>query len=336
MRAHTKINPIGPFLQLFFAEHLVVHKRASAQTIASYRDTFRLLLQFMQNRGGIPPAAIPLTAVDADCILDFLNYLERDRGCSIRSRNNRLAAIRTFFRFVSLRDPTSLGMITRIMAIPNKRCERKLVGFLARDEVKALIAAPDSRTWSGRRDHAFLLTLYNTGGRISEIIGLRRQQVSLSTGAANIQLYGKGRKERVVPLWDETACVLQAWFREIKEIPDAIVFPSARNRPLSRDGADYILQRAVAAATASLPSLASKSVSPHVMRHSTAMHLLQSGVDLAVIALWLGHENLQTTNIYITADLASKEQALEKLEPIPGSFARYQAPDKLLAFLATL
>jgi site-specific recombinase XerC len=179
MRAHTKINPIGPFLQLFFAEHLVVHKRASAQTIASYRDTFRLLLQFMQNRTGIPPAALPLTAVDADCVLDFLNYVERDRGCSARSRNNRLAAIRTFFRFVSLRDPTSLGMITRIMAIPNKRCEKKLVGFLSRDEVKALIAAPDSRTWSGRRDHAFLLTLYNTGGRISEIIGLRVDRSAL-------------------------------------------------------------------------------------------------------------------------------------------------------------
>jgi integrase/recombinase XerD len=335
MRAPTKINPIGPFLQLFFAEHLVVHKRASAQTIASYRDTFRLLLQFMQDRTRISPAALPLAAADADCVLDFLNHVERDRGCSARSRNNRLAAIRTFFRFVSLRDPTSLGMITRIMAIPNKRCEKKLVGFLSRDEVKALIAAPDSKTWSGRRDHAFLLTLYNTGGRISEIIGLRRRQVSLDAGA-NIQLFGKGRKERVVPLWDETARVLRAWFREFEDIPDAIVFPSARNRPLSRDGANYILRRAVVAATASCPSLANKSVSPHVLRHSTAMHLLQSGVDLAVIALWLGHENIQTTNVYITADLASKERALEKLEPIPGSFSRYQATDKLLVFLATL
>jgi integrase/recombinase XerD len=200
MRVGTNINPIGPFLQLFFAEHMVAHKRASAQTIASYRDTFRLLLQFMQRRTGIPPAALALTAVDADCILDFLNHVEQHRGCSARSRNNRLAAIRTFFRFVSLRDPTSLGMITRIMAIPNKLCEKKLVGFLSRDEVKALIVAPDSRTWSGRRDHALLLTLYNTGGRISEVIGLRRRQVRLDAGSANIQLLGKGRKERVVPL----------------------------------------------------------------------------------------------------------------------------------------
>lgn len=335
MKASTKINLIGPLLQLFFAEHLVVHKHASAQTIASYRDTFRLLLQFMHNRTGIPPAALPSTAVDADCVLEFLNHVERDRGCSVRSRNNRLAAIRTFFRFVSLQDPTSLGMVTRIMAIPNKRYEKKLVGFLSRDEVKALIAAPDSETWSGRRDHAFLLTLHNTGGRISEIIGLRRRQINLDAGPT-VQLFGKGRKERVVPLWDETARVLRAWFRELEDIPDAIIFPSVRNQPLSRDGADYILNRAVGAALTSCPSLANKSVSPHVLRHSTAMHLLQSGVDLAVIALWLGHENLQTTNVYITADLASKERALERLEPIPGSFARYQATDSLLAFLNTL
>jgi site-specific recombinase XerD len=336
MKAPERINRIGPFLQLFFTEHMMVHKRASAQTIASYRDTFRLLLQFVQDRTGIPPAALPLTAIDADCVLDFLNHVERDRGCSARSRNNRLAAIRTFFRFVSLRDPTSLGTITRIMAIPTKRCEKKLVGFLSRDEVKALIAAPNSRTWSGRRDHALLLTLYNTGARISEVIGLRRRQVNLDSGAANIQLFGKGRKERVVPLWEETGRVLRAWFREFDDTPAAIVFPSARNEPLSRDGADYILRRAVVAATASCPALANKSVSPHLLRHSTAMHLLQSGVDLAVIALWLGHENIQTTNVYITADLASKERALQKLEPMPGSFSRYQATDKLLAFLTTL
>jgi integrase/recombinase XerD len=181
-----------------------------------------------------------------------------------------------------------------------------------------------------------LLTLYNTGARISEVIGLRRRQVNLDSGATNIQLFGKGRKERVVPLWEETGRVLRAWFREFDDTPAAIVFPSARNEPLSRDGADYILRRAVVAATASCPALANKSVSPHLLRHSTAMHLLQSGVDLAVIAMWLGHENIQTTNVYITADLASKERALQKLEPMPGSFSRYQATDKLLAFLTTL
>jgi site-specific recombinase XerD len=258
MIAPTKINLIGSFLQLFFAEHLLVHKRISGETVASYRDPFRLLLQFMEARTRVQPAALPLAAVDADAVLAFLNHLESDRGCGIRSRNNRLAAIRTFFRFVSLRDPTNLGMIARIMAIPTKRFERKVVGFLSRDEVKALIAAPDSGKWSGRRDQAFLLTLYNTGGRISEIIGRGRRQVKLDAGTAIIQLLGKGRKERVIPLWDETARVLRDWLRELEASPDSIVFPSARSRPLSRDGADYILRRAVVVAAASCRSLGNK------------------------------------------------------------------------------
>jgi integrase/recombinase XerD len=330
------VTLVGPHLQRFFAEHLTVHKRASPRTVASYRDTFRLLLQFMQDTTGIAPTALPVATIDADAILAFLNHVERDRRCSARSRNARLAAFRGFFRFLSLHDPSCLGMATRIMAIPNKRFEKKLVGFLSRAEVKALIAAPDCNTWSGRRDHALLLTLYNTGARISEIIGLRRRQLNLDGGHANIQLLGKGRKERVIPLWDETARVLRGWLREIDDAPDAIIFPSARSQSLSRDGADYILRRAVVKATSACSSLVNKSVSPHVIRHSTAMHLFQSGVDLAVIALWLGHESIQTTNIYITADLASKEKALERLDPINGRFSRYRPTDRLMAFLATL
>ena len=333
---NAPVTFVGPHLQRFFAEHLAVHKHASPGTVASYRDTFRLLLRFMQDTTGIAPTALPVATIDADAILAFLNHIERDRRCSVRSRNARLAAIRAFFRFVSLHDPACLGMATRIMAIPNKRFEKKLVGFLSRAEVKALIAAPDRRTCSGRRDHALLLTLYNTGARISEIIGLRRRQLSLDAGHASIQLLGKGRKERVIPLWDETARVLRGWLREIDDTPDAVVFPSARNHPLSRDGADYILRRAVVTATVSCSSLANRSVSPHVLRHSTAMHLLQSGVDLAVIALWLGHESIQTTNVYITADLASKEKALERLDPVAGTFSRYRPTDKLMAFLAAL
>jgi integrase/recombinase XerD len=333
---NAPVTLVGPHLQRFFAEHLAMHKHASPGTVASYRDTFRLLLQFMQDTTRIAPTALPVAAIDADAILAFLNHIERDRRCSVRSRNARLAAIRAFFRFVSLHDPACLGMATRIMAIPNKRCEKKLVGFLSRAEVKALIAAPDRRTCSGRRDHALLLTLYNTGARISEIIGLQRRQLSLDAGHASIQLLGKGRKERVIPLWNETARVLRRWLREIDDTPDAVVFPSARNQPLSRDGADYILRRAVVTATVSCSSLANRSVSPHVLRHSTAMHLLQSGVDLAVIALWLGHESIQTTNVYITADLASKERALERLDPVPGTFSRYRPTDKLMAFLAAL
>jgi site-specific recombinase XerD len=276
MKTPEASNLVGPLLQLFFAEHLVVHKRASAQTIASYRDTFRLLLQFMRDETGIAPSALSLAALNADAVLEFLDHIERDRGCTVRSRNNRLAAIRSFFRFVSLRDPAAVGIVTRIMAIPTKRYERKLVGHLNRDEVKALLAAPDRTTWSGRRDRALLLTLYNTGARISEIITLRRGQVRLDPFAANIELLGKGRKERVIPLWDDTARVLRAWFRELGDDPDGVVFPSSQGRPLSRDGVDYLLRRALVGATASCPSLGTKSVSPHILRHSTAMHLLQS------------------------------------------------------------
>ena len=330
---------IGPHLQAFFAEHLLAHKRASPQTIACYRDTFRLLLRFMRNRTGTEPAALALAALDADAVLAFLDHLERDRGCTVRSRNNRLAAIRSFFRLVALRVPDALGQVTRIMAIPVKRGDKRLVSYLTRDEVKALLAAPDRTTWSGRRDHALLLTLYNTGGRVSEIIALRREQVRLDPAGPSLDLHGKGRKQRVVPLWTETARVLRAWLRELDGQAGAIdnvTFPSARGQPLSRDGVDYLLRQAVIAAATACPSLKAKKVSPHVLRHSTAMHLFQAGVDMAVIALWLGHESLETTHVYVEADLATKERALAKLAPMPGTTARFRPDDKLLAFLTAL
>lgn len=326
---------VGPHLQVFFAEHLLAHKRASPQTIACYRDTFRLLLRFMRQRTGTEPAALPLSALDADAVLAFLDHLERDRGCSGRSRNIRLAAIRSFFRLVALRVPDHLGQVTRVMAIPVKRCDKRLVGCLSRDEVKALLAAPDRSAWPGRRDHALLLTLYNSGARVSEIIALRREQVRLDAATgAHLELHGKGRKDRVVPLWAETARVLRAWLRERGDQDGDVAFPNARGRALSRDGIDYLLRRAVASAVASCPSLGAKKVSPHVLRHSTAMHLFQAGVDMAVVALWLGHESLETTHVYIEADLATKERALNKLAPMPGVPARYRPDDKLLAFLA--
>jgi len=329
---------IGPHLQAFFAEHLLAHKRASPQTIACYRDTFRLLLRFMREKTGAEPSALLLAALDADAVLAFLDHLERDRGCSVRSRNNRLAAIRSFFRVVSLRVPDRLEQVTRVMAIPVKRGDKRLVHYLSREEVKALLAAPDRTVWTGRRDHALLLTLYNTGARVSEIIALRREQVRLDLAAgAHVELKGKGRKERVVPIWAETARVLRAWFRELGDFGDGVAFPGARGRALSRDGVDHLLRRTVStAAAAACPSLGAKKVSPHVLRHSTAMHLFQAGVDMAVIALWLGHESLETTHVYVEADLATKERALEKLAPIPGMPARYRADDKLLAFLANL
>ena len=329
---------IGPHLQAFFAEHLLTHKRASPETITCYRDTFRLLLRFMRNRTGTEPATLPLAALDADAVLAFLDHLERDRGCSVRSRNTRLAAIRSFFRLVALRVPDHLGQVTRVMAIPVKRCDKRLVGYLSRDEVKALLAAPDRTTWSGRRDHALLLTLYNSGARVSEVIALRREQVRLNPAAsAHVELHGKGRKERVVPLWAETARVLRAWLHELGDRGDGIAFPSARGRALSRDGIDYLLRRAVATAAVTCPSLGAKRVSPHVLRHSTAMHLFQAGVDMAMVALWLDHESLETTHVYVEADLATKERALNKLAPMPpGTLTRYRPDDKLLAFLAAL
>lgn len=330
---------VGPHLQAFFAEHLLAHKRASQQTVACYRDTFRLLLRFMRERTGAEPAGLPLTALDADAVLAFLDHLERDRGCMVRSRNNRLAAIRSFFRLVALRVPDRLGQVTRVMAIPIKRGDKRLVSYLTRDEVKALLAAPDRTAWSGRRDHALLLTLYNSGARVAEVTALRREQVRLDPAAGPcLELHGKGRKERVVPLWVETARVLRAWFRELGDQGGGAVFPSARGQALSRDGVDHLLRKAVATAALTCPSLGAKKVSPHVLRHSTAMHLFQAGVDMAVIALWLGHESLETTHVYVEADLATKERALDKLAPaVPaGTPARYRPNDKLLAFLAAL
>ncbi len=253
-------------------------KRASPQTIACYRDTFRLLLRFMRERTGAEPTALPLAALDAEAVLAFLDHVERDRGCLVRSRNNRLAAIRSFFRLVAMRVPDSLGQVTRMMAIPVKRGDKRLVHYLSRDEVKALLAAPDRTAWSGRRDHALLLTLYNSGARVSEITALRREQVRLDPAGPCLDLHGKGRKQRVVPLWTETARVLRAWFRELGNQGSGVAFPSARGRALSRDGVDYLLRGAVAAAMAACPSLGTKKVSPHVLRHSTAMHLFQAGV----------------------------------------------------------
>ena len=332
---------IGPHLQAFFAEHLLTHKRASPQTIACYRDTFRLLLRFMQNKTGTEPAALPLAALDADTVLAFLDHLECDRGCSVRSRNNRPAAIRSFFRVVSLRVPDRLGQVTQVMAIPIKRGDKRLVHYLSRDEVKALLTAPDRTVGSGRRDHALLLTLYNTGARVSEIIALRHEQVRLASTGAHVELLGKGRKERVVAaLGRRPPTFCGRGFRELGGDGNGVAFPSARGRALSRDGVDHLLRRAAATAVVACFEAwgQRRRCRPlYALRlHSTAMHLFQAGVDMAVIALWLGHESLETTHVYVEADLATKERALEKLAPMPSMPARYRADDKLLAFLAEL
>jgi site-specific recombinase XerD len=265
-------------------------------------------------------------------ILAFLDSLEKKRGNSVRTRNIRLAAIRSFFRLVALRDPDSVGLATRILAIPVKRQDKKLVGYLIRDEINAILDVPDKTRWSGRRDRALLLTMYNSGARVSEITSLQRNQVHFGESTF-LQLNGKGRKERTVPLWPHTSKVLQAWFLELEGKCGMTAFPSARGKPLTRDGVDYLIKEAAKAASVSAPGLADKRVSPHLVRHSTAMHLLQSGVDISVIALWLGHESIETTHIYLQADLKTKERALAKLASVKGTVPRFKAPDSLLAFL---
>jgi site-specific recombinase XerD len=328
-------NLIAPHLQTFFADYLTRQKRLSPQTIASCRDTFRLLLVFLRDQTGVEPSALRIADVDAPAVLSFLDYLEQERGNSVRSRNVRLSAIRSFFRLIALRDPDSIGIVTRVLAIPTKREDKKLIGYLTRPEIQALLAAPDRSKWSGRRDHALLLTLYNSGARVSEITALKRDQVCF--GATTfLQLIGKGRKERTVPLWSKTAKVLKAWFRELGEPVDRMAFPNARGKPLSRHGVDYLLKQAVQNATRSCPSLATKTISPHVVRHTTAMHLLQAGVDIETIALWLGHEGIDTTHMYLEADLEMKEKALGKLNPIEGEWRPFQADDPLLEFLSSL
>jgi integrase/recombinase XerD len=228
-----------------------------------------------------------------------------------------------------------IARVTRVLAIPNKREDQQLIGYLTRPEIQALVAAPDQSKWVGRRDHALLLTLYNSGARVSEITMLKRDQVCFSDSTF-LQLFGKGRKERTIPLWAETVQVLRAWFHELGEHTPNIAFPSVRGKSLSRDGVDYLLKRAVQRAVVDCRSLTTKKISPHIIRHTTAMHLLQAGVDIATIALWLGHESIETTHVYLQADLAMKEEALGKLEPIDGAWQRFRAEDPLLAFLASL
>jgi len=331
----TASIPLAPLVQAFFAEHLLHHKNASPQTVSAYRDALRLLFGFLRETTRTEPSDLHLADLDAPAILAFLDHLEGQRGNSVRSRNARLAALRSFFRFVALREPEGLALATRVLAIPIKRADRRLVGYLTREEIDALLAAPDRAERAGRRDRGLLLTLYNTGARVSEIVTLRRSQL-VAGASAFLRLQGKGRKERTVPLWSRTARVLNAWFRELGGPPDGIAFPNARGGPLTRDGARYLLTQVVRVAAARCPSLRGKRVSPHVLRHTTAMHLLQAGVDTSVIALWLGHESLETTHIYVEADLSAKERALAKLAPAGSPPRRFKAGDELMTFLAAL
>ena len=322
-------------LQSFFTTRLMAQRKVSSHTIASYRDTFRLLLQFAQKRLRKPPSQLDLDNLDASLIGAFLDHREAGRGNGARSRNLPLTAVRSFFRYAALEAPVHAGTIQRVLAIPNQRQPRALVAFLTRPEIDALVAAPNQATWLGRRDHAFLLTAVQTGLRLSEMTSLRHEDISLGTGA-HVHCRGKGRKERCTPLTKPTVPVLKAWMREPGREDSKTLFPSARGGRLSAIGVQHMVARHVATARKTCPTLGKKRVSPHVLRHAAAMELLQAGVDRAVIALWLGHESVETTQIYLDADLSLKEQVLAKTKPIQGKAGRYRPDDDLLAFLKGL
>jgi integrase/recombinase XerD len=323
-------------VQDFFLRRLIQQRGASARTIESYRDAFRLLFAFTEQRTGKPPCALQLNDLDAPLVLDFLDHLEADRGNSVRTRNARLAAIHSFMRYASLRDPTALPIAQRVLAIPSKRLDRPVLGYLSREQVAAILDAPDRGTWSGHRDAVMLATTYNTGARVSEITGLRARDVLLDRQMA-VHLHGKGRKERVIPLWKSTASQLRDWLQRISPPPQAPVFPNRAGQPLTRGGVRDRLKRAVAVAEQHCPSLKGQHVTPHTLRHSCAMHLLQSGTDLAVIALWLGHASPATTHEYLEADLATKEAVLQRLaDPATLANGLYHPDDQLLAFLNNL
>lgn len=322
-------------LQRFFTDRLMRECNASPLTIANYRDTFCLLIAYVQRCLKKPPTKIAIEDLNAPFILRFLDYLERERGNSPRSRNVRLAAIHSFFNFVALHEPAAGAVAQRVLAIQSKRCARKPVDFLTRAESEAIINVPNQATWSGRRDRTLLLVALQTGLRVSELIGLRCQDVVLETGA-HVRCTGKGRKTRCVPLRKEVADALRRWLHERNGQPADAVFPNARGQPLSRDGVQYILIQHVSVAREKCPSLKSKRVSPHILRHSAAMDLLQNGVDRSVIALWLGHESMDTTQVYLHASLELKEKALAKTTPFASRPRRYRPPDQLLAFLQAL
>lgn len=331
----TPHTALAPLLQQFFIERLQKQRQASPCTINSYRDAFRLFLAFVEGKLRKRPADLTIEDLSTQLILDFLDHLERHRKNSIRSRNARFAAIRSFIQYVGFREPAALALTHGVLGIPMKRFDRPQVGFLSREHIQAIIAAPDVFTWAGRRDRVLLATLYNTGARVSELIGVQVEDLNLSSSPC-VRLRGKGRKERSIPLWSSTASQLRQWLREQPHISTSPLFPNRLGSKLSRTNVTERLQLAVSAAAAIHPALTRRKVTPHIFRHSLAMHLLQAGVDVSVIALWLGHESPTTTHIYVEADLEMKEKTLKSLRPPSVKAVRFRPPDQLMQFLTAL
>jgi integrase/recombinase XerD len=329
------MSALAPTLQAFFTARLIRQRQASNHTLASYRDTLSLLVRFAAERRKVEPVELEISDLDSALISAFLDHRERECGNSIRTRNTRLTAIRSLFRYAALRHPEHAEVIQRVLAIPPKRFVRRLVSFLTEAEVDALLSAPDRTTWVGRRDHTLFTTAVQTGLRASELIGLRITDVHLGVGP-HISCVGKGRKQRITPLTRSVVALLRVWFSERRDQVNNLVFTTRTGRMLSRDALEHRLAGCVAEASNNCPSLREKRITLHVLRHTAAMRLLHAGIDLSIIALWLGHEQMETTQIYLHADLAMKERALARTTPVNTSPGRYRPPDTLLAFLEAL
>lgn len=334
------LSPSAPpsfasLVQSFFAEHLTQQRALSTRTVAAYRDAFLLFLDFAQARLHKPPTAMQLADVTPTLILAFLDDLESKRHNAVRSRNARLAALRTFLKFAARRDVTALHIVEQALGVPMKRFERPMLGFLTREEMQAVIGRPGAG-WFSQRDCLLMALMYNTGARVSEVIGVKVADVVLAA-AACVHLHGKGRRERSVPLWRSTVRLIRTWLRLNADLgPTSALLPNRSGEAMTRSNVTQRLALAVQAAAGTVPSLAERAVSPHTLRHTTAMHLLQSGVDISVIALWLGHESPTTTHQYVEADLAMKEKALSRLQDPNIPARRFRANDSLLDFLKNL
>lgn len=329
------MTSLAPTLEAFFTQRLYRQRQASPNTISSYRDTFRLLLIFAEQHTGKPPSRLDLEDLDAELISGFLDHLEHDRNNTVRTRNARMAAIRSMFRFAAYREPAHAEQIQRVLAIPDKRTHRPVVTYLSTTEIDALLAAPDRNTWLGRRDHALLVTALQTGLRVSELSSLRTQDLTLGAGA-HIHCTGKNRKDRCTPLTRHTTAVLTTWLTERHRTGGDALFPTSRGGHLNRASIGDLVDRHVTTASHNNRAWAAARVTPHTLRHTAAMTLLAAGVETSVIALWLGHENVQTTQIYLHGDLTMKQKALDRTKPPGTPTGRYKPPDTLLAFLESL